>query len=444
MRRAGALFVVCLVVAIAAPAAASPIGGAVSAVRTVRAANDVLAAGRAQAFRFTETAVRTVGAIEIYAGTSSTARGLTVGVYGNARGHPGPRLVSDSVSNISPGAWKAVTVAPFRLLKGHVYWVAVLARDGSLDLRVRSAARCESELARRHRLTRVPGSWSHSPRAHGCPTPFRLIPSGTSAPGGGSGGAGGTAPSAPISPASAPGLRVSGDAMTDGGQVVHLHGVNRSGTEYACIQGWGIFDGPSDDASVAAIAGWHANIVRVPVNEDCWLGINGVKSEYGGQNYIDALVNYVNLLHAVNVMRQAGYHGPIAIPCIDYANDCADGNGSWVGEMPTDPDNQLLAEAHVYGKNACDTTACLDSTMLPILQAGHPLIFGETGETYDSSDCGSSYISTFIGWADAHGVGHEPWTWDTWGGCGVLISDYNGTPANAYGSWVQRHYAALG
>ena len=35
---------------------------------------------------------------------------------------------------------------------------------------------------------------------------------------------------------------------------IQLHGVNRSGTEYACVQGGGPFDGPSDDASVAAIA----------------------------------------------------------------------------------------------------------------------------------------------------------------------------------------------
>ena len=27
-------------------------------------------------------------------------------------------------------------------------------------------------------------------------------------------------------------------------------------------------------------------------------------------------------------MRNAGYHGPIAIPCIDYANQCANYNGS--------------------------------------------------------------------------------------------------------------------
>ena len=87
-------------------------------------------------------------------------------------------------------------------------------------------------------------------------------------------------------------LHVSGNRLLDArGHVVHLHGVNRSGTEYACIQGWGIFDGPSDSASVAAIASWHANIVRVPVNEDCWLGINGVKPAYAGRNYIRAILD---------------------------------------------------------------------------------------------------------------------------------------------------------
>ena len=89
-----------------------------------------------------------------------------------------------------------------------------------------------------------------------------------------------------------------GNRLVNGaGQTVRLLGVDRSGTEYACIQGWGIFDGPSDAASVAAIASWHVNAVRVPLNEDCWLGINGVSSSYGGLVYQQAIVNYVNLLN---------------------------------------------------------------------------------------------------------------------------------------------------
>ena len=66
------------------------------------------------------------------------------------------------------------------------------------------------------------------------------------------------------------------------GSFVRLHGVNNSGTEYACIQGWGIFDGPSDAASVTAIESWHSNIVHMGLNEDCMLGINGVQAAYAG------------------------------------------------------------------------------------------------------------------------------------------------------------------
>ena len=93
-------------------------------------------------------------------------------------------------------------------------------------------------------------------------------------------------------------IRVAGSQLVDGsGQPVRLLGVDRSGSEYACIQGWGFFDGPSDQASVAAIASWHANAVRIALNEDCWLGINGVSSAFGGANYQTAIENYVNLLN---------------------------------------------------------------------------------------------------------------------------------------------------
>jgi endoglucanase len=331
------------------------------------------------------------------------------------------------------------------------------------------------------------------------------------------------------------GLKVAGNRIVDGaGNPVALHGVNRSGTEYACVQGWGIFDGPNDAASIKAIASWNSNIVRVLLNEDCWLNINGIKPQYAGANYINAVVAYINLLHkngmyaeisliwaapgsyqatyqpdgpdedhspamwssmastfkndpnvilapwgetttgwscfmhgcdneatygpnnahyktagmqqAVNLMRAAGYTGIISIPCIDYANVCnnyGSSNGpTWLNSHPTDPAHQLIAEAHVYGKNVCDTVACFNSSMAPITKQ-FPLIFGETGETYDASDCSPQYISTFMNWADRNGVGYEAWTWDTWGGCGVLIKSYAGTPSSPWAQWVKAHYLAL-
>ena len=89
---------------------------------------------------------------------------------------------------------------------------------------------------------------------------------------------------------------------------VRLLGVNRSGTEYACVQGWGIFDGPSDTTSISAIASWHANAVRVPLNEDCWLGINGVSPAYSGTTYQNAIVNYVQDLNQAGIVSILDLH----------------------------------------------------------------------------------------------------------------------------------------
>jgi endoglucanase len=77
---------------------------------------------------------------------------------------------------------------------------------------------------------------------------------------------------------------------------VNLYGVNRSGTEYACVDGFGIFDGPSDAASITAMKAWGVNAVRIPLNEDCWLALNGVAAAYSGPAYQSAIVAYVELL----------------------------------------------------------------------------------------------------------------------------------------------------
>ena len=62
------------------------------------------------------------------------------------------------------------------------------------------------------------------------------------------------------------------------------------------MQGWGIFDADKHDSSlVTGIKSWKANAVRVPLNEDCWLGINGLKLEYSGANYQNAITEYVKM-----------------------------------------------------------------------------------------------------------------------------------------------------
>ncbi|HEX5314610.1 MAG TPA: cellulase family glycosylhydrolase [Gammaproteobacteria bacterium] len=97
-------------------------------------------------------------------------------------------------------------------------------------------------------------------------------------------------------------IHVRGNALVGGaGRTVRLLGVNRSGAEYACIQGWGFMDGPTDAPSIAAIAAWNVNVVRLPLNEDCWLGINGVDPRYGGAPYRHFVEAYVRRLHAARL-----------------------------------------------------------------------------------------------------------------------------------------------
>ena len=109
-------------------------------------------------------------------------------------------------------------------------------------------------------------------------------------------------------PAATLSIRVAGNKLVDGsGQIVRLLGVNRSGTQYACVFG-GIFDGPSDAASVRAMSSWNINTVRIPLNEGCWLGINGVDPSVSGEKYQNAIVNYVNLLHQYNLYAILDLH----------------------------------------------------------------------------------------------------------------------------------------
>jgi endoglucanase len=139
---------------------------------------------------------------------------------------------------------------------------------------------------------------------------------------GGSIGAGGGGavwtggPVVPVGPAMT-GLHVVGNRITNSdGATVLLHGVNRSGTEYQCAKAAGFFDGPATLASIWAMAQWTINAVRIPLNEACWLGINGVVAGFGGDNYKQAIVDYVGLLHQFHIVPVLDLHwvGPGTSP----------------------------------------------------------------------------------------------------------------------------------
>jgi hypothetical protein len=105
----------------------------------------------------------------------------------------------------------------------------------------------------------------------------------------------GPSPTVTNPPGPAPKLHVAGsDIVTASGKPYRLLGVSRSSSEFACVQGKGLWDsGPVNQASVDAMKTWNIHAVRIPLNEECWLGVNGSPS---GTTYQQGVKDYVNLL----------------------------------------------------------------------------------------------------------------------------------------------------
>ncbi|MGA2470735.1 MAG: cellulase family glycosylhydrolase [Solirubrobacteraceae bacterium] len=106
-------------------------------------------------------------------------------------------------------------------------------------------------------------------------------------------------------PAAAPfGIKVVGNHLaTLTGRRIRLLGVDRSGAEYMCTRPGDktVFDGPTNARSIRAIKSWHTNAVRVPLNEDCWLGIDGAVPAVSGVHYRRAVRRYVKALNAAGL-----------------------------------------------------------------------------------------------------------------------------------------------
>jgi hypothetical protein len=138
--------------------------------------------------------------------------------------------------------------------------------------------------------------------------------------------AGATATSPPIqvgvvpATSTAPQLHVSGNQLLNAaGSPVVLHGVDRSGGEFACVQNTGIWNGPMDQASVTAMKEWGITAVRVPLNEACWNAEAYVTSAYAGATYQQAVKQYVNLLND---------NGIVAILDLHWTDGAYNGTGS--------------------------------------------------------------------------------------------------------------------
>ncbi|HVT20414.1 MAG TPA: cellulase family glycosylhydrolase [Mycobacteriales bacterium] len=89
----------------------------------------------------------------------------------------------------------------------------------------------------------------------------------------------------------APVLKIAGNHFVTGsGGPTRIFAVHFGTSEYDCVEPLyndarkKTFSIPTSDAAMQAITTWHVNTIRIPLNEQCWLGVNPVK-RYGQPDY---------------------------------------------------------------------------------------------------------------------------------------------------------------
>ncbi len=367
-------------------------------------------------------------------------------------------------------------------------------------------------------------------------------------------------------------VHVQGNQLVDAlGAPIRLIGVDRASFEYTCVSPIysaayrnGTHTGPIDADAIATMKTWHINAVRVPLNEDCWLGINPVKRKSNSvkplhgqkarragakirEKYQADVAQFVSDLNAqgivaildlhwsapgkvvadkqlsgpdtshsvdfwrsvatkfqsspgvifdlfnepkgiswkclrdggcklslkqvkhggrkrkgkvvgmqtlLNTVRQAGATQPVMVGGLDYSDDLT----RWLEFEPQDPlaatdprGPQIIASFHNYGednpKGFLCHQACWDQVIAPIATQV-PVVTGEFGQDIfkNPPKCGSAYNTSYMDWADQHGVSYLAWWWyvaskfDGKGQCLALIKDYDtGTPTD-YGLPIMQHY----
>lgn len=107
-------------------------------------------------------------------------------------------------------------------------------------------------------------------------------------------------------------------------------GINWSSFEYACAQGWGLssLDAMGVDpytSQAATIASWGVDTVRLPLNQDCWLGTRGapVSDDFDERTPIEyrtAVGAFVDALGAQGVVVVLDLHSRKRIGTTEFGN----------------------------------------------------------------------------------------------------------------------------
>jgi hypothetical protein len=226
------------------------------------------------------------------------------------------------------------------------------------------------------------------------------------------------------------GLHVVGNQIEDGsGHVFVPHGVDRMGTEYQCTKtvsqlgGTSTdFDGPVDQTTVNYMLAWGINSVRVPLNEDCWLGINGFPANgKTAAQYQSDIVSWVNLLNSNGLVVILDLHwnnsgtnqstGQEPMPDLDHAPafwtsvaNTFKGNSSVIFDLYNEPYPGFNTNTGTgwscwkNGSTAANTSPCAD---VPFAVAGMQTLVNTvraTGATNILMLGGLAYSNDLTGW----------------------------------------------
>lgn len=106
------------------------------------------------------------------------------------------------------------------------------------------------------------------------------------------------------STSTAPRPIVSGNQLLDSrtGTVWTAHAVNWPSFEYACQQGWAESADGATAAAAAAMVSWGITAVRVPINQDCWLGVDHAPAIGTVASYQAALDAWVSILNKAGLV----------------------------------------------------------------------------------------------------------------------------------------------
>ena len=196
-------------------------------------------------------------------------------------------------------------------------------------------------------------------------------------------------------------IAVSGNRLVNGsGTPLQLIGVNVTAGSNCIPIGnmpYGVVYPLTQVSTAETITGlknWHINAIRLTMNEDCWLGINGIGATYSGANYQNAIISFVNTVVSNGIYVDIDMH--------------ESGPGTYVANSP-----QLMADADhatAYWQSVASTFKSYPAVLFEAYNEPH---------------------ITFSNTTDAN-------SWDCWlNGCTATETDQNGNqPVNGAPNWT--------